>query len=308
MIDTSKPLLLVDLGFALFYRYSATQTWYKHAHPEEKEKLTKDYKWPDNQIFMNKMSELFSKDIIELAKKLKIPLSNVIIAEDCRLANNWRIKIYPEYKAQRAQSREKTGWCGGPAFCHILGKILPELIKTTDIKLLSHQNAESDDIISQIVIKNRKDPSGIKKFYIVASDMDYFQLLNGDTELINMKGVSQSTKMIYKPEEHLLEKILNGDKSDNIPACRFNSHWVNILVPQKAKTKSTSNTSKYVKCDSKILSYYRSNPKQLELDINHVKQNGCEYILDCLQNRTLIDFRYIPDNISNEIWKLYKAL
>jgi hypothetical protein len=310
MINTSKPLLLIDLGFALFYRYSATQTWYKHSHPDEKDKLTKAYKWPENKEFMDKMSELFPKEIKELARKLKIPLCNVIIAEDCRLMNNWRIKVYPSYKSQRAESREKTGWCGAPAFCHLLSVVLPALIESTDIKLLSHQNSESDDIISQIIIKNRKDPNGIKKFYIVASDMDYFQLLNGDTELINMKGASQSEKMKYKPEEHLLEKILNGDKSDNIPACSFNANWVHILVPLKSKVKQNQNDGepKYIKCDSKILNYYRSNPNQLLLDINHVKQNGHEYILNFERNKTLIDFREIPNNISNEIWKLYKDI
>lgn len=101
MIDSSKPLLLVDLGFALFYRYSATQTWYRHAHPEEKDDLTKDYKWPSNKVFMEKMKEMFSKDILALAKKLKIPHANIIIAEDCRLKNNWRTKIYSEYKAHQ---------------------------------------------------------------------------------------------------------------------------------------------------------------------------------------------------------------
>ncbi len=36
LIDTDKPILLIDLGYAMFYRYSATQVWYKHSHPEEK--------------------------------------------------------------------------------------------------------------------------------------------------------------------------------------------------------------------------------------------------------------------------------
>jgi hypothetical protein len=81
--------------------------------------------------------------------------------------------------------------------------------------------------------------------------MNYVQLLNGDTELINMKGLSQSIKMKYKPEEHHMEKILNGDKSDNIPPCGFNT--------------------------------------------------GEEYVKDCKQNRTLIDFDSIPANTSNEI-------
>lgn len=308
MIDSSKPLLLVDLGFALFYRYSATQTWYRHAHPEEKDDLTKDYKWPSNKVFMEKMKEMFSKDILALAKKLKIPHANIIIAEDCRLKNNWRTKIYSEYKAHRAEARGKTGWCGGPAFNCILSVTLPQMIKDTGVQHLSHKRAEADDIISQIIIGCRKDPDQPKQFYIIASDMDYFQLLNGDTKLINMKGQTQSHKMKFKPEEHLMEKILIGDKSDNIPACRFNKVWVHRLVPPKPKVNFTSDKKVFINCNKKILDYYKSNPNQLELDITQVKQNGDEYILDCTQNRTLIDFNYLPDDITNEIWDKYKKL
>jgi len=306
MIDSSKPLLLVDLGFALFYRYSATQTWYRHAHPEEKDSLTKDYKWPSNKVFMEKMKEMFSKDILALAKKLKIPHTNIVIAEDCRLKNNWRTKIYALYKAHRAESRERTGWCGGPAFNCILSITLPKMIKDTGVHILSHYRAEADDVISQIIIGCRKDPTCPKQFYIIASDMDYFQLLNGDTQLINMKGHSQSTKMKYKPEEHLMEKILSGDKSDNIPACRFNKVWVQRLVPPKPKT--SPGKKGFINCNKKILDYYRSNPSQLQLDIAQVKQNGDEYVQDCQKNRTLIDFNSLPDDITKEIWAGYKKL
>ena len=50
LIDTDKPILLIDLGYAMFYRYSATQVWYKHSHPEEKGDLVKDYKFKYDKI------------------------------------------------------------------------------------------------------------------------------------------------------------------------------------------------------------------------------------------------------------------
>ena len=39
MVEKKSSILLIDLGYALFYRYSATQLWYKHSHPEEKDIL-----------------------------------------------------------------------------------------------------------------------------------------------------------------------------------------------------------------------------------------------------------------------------
>ena len=60
LIDTDKPILLIDLGYAMFYRYSATQVWYKHSHPEEKGDLVKDYKWHENKEFVEKMKKMLA--------------------------------------------------------------------------------------------------------------------------------------------------------------------------------------------------------------------------------------------------------
>ena len=202
MVDKSCPLLLVDLGYALFYRYSASQLWYKHSHPEEKADLTKDYKWHQNPVFVEKMKKMFVVDIFTLAKDYKIPKSNIIIAEDCRLKDNWRSKEFGDYKAQRNEEREKTGWQGGSSFEIIYKEVLPEMVNTHGVIHLKSENVEADDIISQIVIKYK---SQFPSFVIVASDNDYFQILNDGVDLITMKGGSVKDKMKYTPEFHLLK-------------------------------------------------------------------------------------------------------
>jgi hypothetical protein len=309
MIDTKHPLLLIDLGYALFYRYSATQLWYKHSHPEEKDQLVKDYKWHQNEEFMDKMKKMFVTDILTLAKKNKIPKNNIIIAEDCRLKDNWRSSLFSDYKSQRAGERDKNGWQGGPAFEVIVKEVIPSMVKNDGIHHLKHNKIEADDIISQIVIKSlsqseNKSQSMPSKFIIVASDNDYFQILYDNVDLVNMKGVSQKEKMKYSPKGHLIEKILKGDVSDNIKPCMFNKKWNQDLVPSTTKKASVEN-GLYIKTNKKTIEYYLSKPEQLEADIRNVSCQGEEYVRGYNENKKLIDFNELPQEYVKDVHEMY---
>ena len=331
MIDNKKPLLLIDQGYAMFYRYSATQLWYKHSHPEEKELLTKDYKWVDNEEFIEKMKKMFEVDILTLAKKYKIPKSNIIIAEDCHLKDNWRLDILSSYKGQRSEERDKSGWNGGAAFEILVNEVIPGMVKEHNIIHLKHLKIEADDIIAQIVLKShssstRKEKENLNlpnKFIIVASDTDYFQLLDENVDLINMKGVSQKEKMKYSPKVHLIEKILKGDVSDNISACLFNKKMVQQLIssmaPKKVvkKVKKTDKTidkeeddidpTLYIKANKKIIDYYLENPDKLEDDIeNTMKTEGIEYIQGYKENKKLIQMSELPEEYKEDVSMMIK--
>jgi 5'-3' exonuclease len=307
MINMTHPILLIDLGYALFYRYSATQLWYKHSHPEEKDELVKDYKWHKNEVFIDKMKKMFVTDIINLAKKYNTPMSNVIIAEDCRLKDNWRVPQFVAYKAQRAEERDKNGWQGGPAFEVIIKEVIPSMINNYNIHHLRHPKIEADDIIAQIVIKGNSDNNNPMKYIIVASDNDYFQLLNDNVDLINMKGVNQKEKMKYSPKGHLIEKILKGDVSDNIGSCMFNKKWTQDLVKGVPK-KTTVEGNLFIKTNKKILEYYIENPEQLEIDIKNVTCQGDEYIKGYENNKRLIDFTYLPTEYVEDVHKMYEKI
>ncbi len=289
LIDTDKPILLIDLGYAMFYRYSATQVWYKHSHPEEKASLVKDYKWHENKEFVEKMKKMFIVDILQLAKKYKVPKTNIIIAEDCHLKDNWRTEIFPEYKGQRSEEREKNGWQGGPAFDILYKESLPDMVNVHGVIHLKHNKIEADDIISQFVIKYM----GKMKFIIVASDNDYFQILENDVDLINMKGVSQKDKMKMSPKAHLIEKILKGDVSDNISACLFNKKLLSELVPGTG-----GKDDKFIKTNKKILDYYLEHLDQLE---NDYAKYGEKYIQGFSNNKKLIDFSELPANYIKDV-------
>lgn len=297
-INVNKPILLIDLGFALFYQFHATQIWYKASHPEEKDKLTKEYLWHTNQEYIEKYQKLFFSNIDKIAVKHSIPNSNIIIAEDCRRKNIWRNKIYPEYKSTRSESHRKSGFNGGEVFQHFIDVVIPNHIEKHGIKCFKHKEAEADDIIAIIALyMSEKYPN--QKIIILSKDTDYFQLLdkNKNITMVNMKG-----NIITMSENPLMRKILGGDISDNIPACKFKYDLVNKLINKKPN-KDVGNNTKYVKATKRILDYYTQYPEQLENDV----KNYPDYIENnCYQlNQQLIDFRQIPNNIKNDVITIF---
>jgi 5'-3' exonuclease len=226
------------------------------------------------------------------------------------LKDNWRSKEFDDYKAQRNEEREKTGWQGGGSFEIIYKEVLPEMVNAHGVIHLKSPNVEADDIISQLVIKYK---SRFPAFVIVASDNDYFQILNDGVDLITMKGVSVKDKMKYSPEFHLLEKILKGDVSDNIQACEFNKELIMEVIPEmKPKTKTKSKTKAgdeivKVKTNKKILDYYmsQSDSKQIEKDIARM---GANFVFGYEENKKLIDFNELPKEYVKNIHDLVSTL
>jgi 5'-3' exonuclease len=261
---------------------------------------------------------MFVTDILTLAKKNKIPKHNIIIAEDCRLKDNWRSSLFSDYKSQRAEERDKNGWQGGPAFEVIVKEVIPSMIKNEGVHHLKHNKIEADDIISQIVIKSlnlnlnltqseNKSQAMPSKFIIVASDNDYFQILYDNVDLVNMKGVSQKEKMKYSPKGHLIEKILKGDVSDNIKPCMFNKKWNQDLVPSTTKKASVEN-GLYIKTNKKTIEYYLSKPEQLDADIRNVSCQGEEYVRGYKENKKLIDFNELPQEYVKDVHEMYSKI
>lgn len=294
-INLNQPILLVDLGFALFYRFYATQIWYRKAHPEEK--IPKDYLWHTNKEYLEKYQKTFFSDLEKIAKRYKIPHNNIIIAEDCRRKNIWRTKVYPEYKLTRSESHRKNGFNGAEVFQHVVDIVIPTYIEKHGIKCFKHKEAEADDVVA-IIAQHMTENYPNQKIVIVAKDTDYFQLLDKNE---NITMVDMKARVIEHIKNPLWRKILGGDISDNIPACKFRQDLIYELVYQKPVKESYKN--KHIKANKKILDYYTINPKQLTQDLEKYP----DYILDqCYQlNQQLIDFTHIPQSIRDEVTKLF---
>ena len=265
--------LLIDVSYACFYRFYANKTWFKFSHPEETIEPNTD--WTKNIQFMEKYEKIFDASILNLMDLYNISKENVILAKDCSRKNIWRNKVYSEYKSTREASHIKSGFDGREVFKYTHDVLIPKW----GYKCYSHPELEADDIIANLV----KQYSG-NSIYILASDHDYLQLVDNNVTLIDMKG---KIKTCENAHHELWKKILMGDKSDNIPCCLINQK---AIYPER--------NERYIKCSNKVMSILFNDWETWYSKIvndNIIKDNSH------LLNQNLIDFKYIPENLTSNI-------
>ena len=133
------------------------------------------------------------------------------VAVDSGRENLYRTRIYPEYKAQRAEPPEDLP----PQIERIF-----QIIQALGVPLLQKIGAEADDIMATIV--RRLGGSGVR-IVLVSRDKDLEQLLGGDVvlydptkaEVIDAARLEQLKG--YPPEKAVEIQALSGDSADNIP-------------------------------------------------------------------------------------------
>lgn len=298
-IESNKPVLLVDLGYTTFYRFNAAKTWYKHSHPEEKETFESEgYDWGDNKEFMDKFDKKYVEELLLVAKKYRIPHHNIVMARDCKSCDNWRGKLYKEYKLTRKMDVGKKGFDGEKVFKHAYEYTFDAMVKNYGFKLIKHKDIEADDVNAIITQYYQKHFPNVH-VYILATDKDYLQLGNGKMHLIDFKGRLLNDKKddtkLNDGHYQLWYKILIGDKSDNIPAVKIKrkyirpnaktgiDSYINITKKDGEMLASPPNLSK-------LMSDFEEDPellKQSQLDLN------CQ----------LIDFNMIPAKYRNIVTK-----
>ena len=293
-IEPNKPILLVDLGYATFYRFNATKKWYMLAHPEEKDEIKHpDYDWGNNKKFLEKFNKKFVESILATAKKFKIPNHNIILTEDCKSCNNWRQKLYETYKETRKKQRSLKGFDGKKVFEHAFDYTFKAMTKNYGFKLFRHKELESDDI-NAIITKYYQQKYPKVDVYILASDRDYLQLSNGKLHLIDFKGTIINANEV-NGNYHLWMKILTGDKSDDIPPIKFKKK----LVKETVK----GDPNQYINATKIIAEPFALDTKKLENDLK-THPDLIESIDKLKLNQLLIDFNMIPKPYVKEILKM----
>lgn len=146
----------------------------------------------------------------------------------CLEGKSWRYKHLPEYKLPRkVKALEKS-----PAeqeedeiFLEALEEFIEFFRTKTNATVLQAPNSEADDLIA-LWCQSHPDDTNV----IISSDQDYIQLIDENTTIYNgvedititldgyfdAKGKRIEKKGDVDPEWKLFEKIVRGDKSDNI--------------------------------------------------------------------------------------------
>lgn len=250
--------LLVDGSYYVFYRFHAIKQWWKNAHPHE------DIGVPhENPVFMETFKRTFITKFREIPKKLKLGSCITILGQDCPRSDIWRTKIYPDYKGTRDTGAELEV---EPFF----KEAYSGLISQTDTQaLLSHPELEADDCLA-LTTNHIVDKYPDAEVYIITSDADYLQLASERVHLYDLKfkNLRDSKSFQTDAETTLFCKIVMGDKSDNI---------------QPIFKGCGLQTALKLKDSPELLSEKLKNAEIME-----------RYQL----NRTLIDFRCIPIELS----------
>jgi 5'-3' exonuclease len=265
---TMNPtFIFVDGSYYNFYRYFALLQWWKNAYPEEP--LDDPFQ---NEKFVEKFKKTHVENLLNMPKKLKIP-KNVspilIVGRDCKRENIWRNKIFPQYKANRANGPE-DGFMGGPFFKMAYEEQL--FIKGGAKVILSHPKLEADDCIA-LSVKNLVNRYPQCHIYIITSDRDYLQLNAHNVDLYNLtyKNIAESKSSTGNAEDDLEIKIIMGDNSDNIP-------------------------SVFPKCGPKTALKCIENPEFFQQKLNENPEYKAQYEL----NKKLVNFNCIPENLVEE--------
>jgi len=199
----------------------------------------------------------------------------LVLCHDSR--HYWRRDFFPEYKASRRKSREKSDldW---DAIFQCLNAIKEEIKINMPYKCLEVYGAEADDIIGTLCATISEE------IMIISGDKDFIQL----QRFPNVKQFSPITKKTVNganPGGYLKEHIFKGDSGDGVP---------NVLSPDNTFTDGLRQRPLGKK---KIASW-------MEHDFDDVAPND-EVKRNYQRNRKLIDLAYTPDELSREIINTY---
>ena len=126
----------------------------------------------------------------------------------------YRMDMYDEYKQNRKKPKEEEEAKKYEDFFAVLNNLPEELEET-----LKFRGIEADDILAFLVDKLSIN---YEHTWVISSDRDLYQLIDNNVSIYNIFGRKEITKDILQetfdvtPDEYLLSRIIEGDKSDNI--------------------------------------------------------------------------------------------
>ena len=202
----------------------------------------------------------------------------VVIVADA--GGNWRKDVFPQYKASRKKSRDKSSTDWDEVF-RITNMVREEIKENFPYKVMHVWGCEADDVIAHLV-ENTQEFGEYEEVMIVSADHDFKQLQRYD-------NVKQYSPLVKKPvvEEHprvnLTEKILTGDAGDGVPNVLSDD---NVFVEGRRQTPLSAKKKSILMDDEKAL--------------------GEEVYRNIQRNRKLIDLRETPPVVIEEIINTFK--
>ena len=215
----------------------------------------------------------------EISKSSKI--NEVIIAMDDN--KSWRKKLFPRYKESRKKNREKQVDIDWKQLYDNFNGLAYDMKTHMPFKVMKINLCEADDIIGVLSLKVIK-----QDILIISTDEDYLQLCSNRVKLYS--PLKQEYRTCDDPEMFIIEKSLLGQKKDDI---------FNIITPND--WGMTPDTEGKRKPGFGPVALKKVMAKGWE---NWLRENKLEDRF-WKRNRPLMDFKYIPKSICNNIIKVY---
>ncbi|ADO67044.1 putative RNaseH [Cafeteria roenbergensis virus] len=283
-------LILVDASFNSFYRFFATMRWYSLSKKEDfkKYKANPNYDWYENIEFMEKYEKMYFESFENLLTRKIVYNSTVIFCEDAPQETLWRHKLIKskhlqdQYKGERPDLKSKYNFKN--VFDYTYKKMIPNAKKEKPypIHQLKLPETEADDIIASICIYMKKHNFN-EEIIIVSGDDDFTQLGRENVSILNYHKKKLIKFDNEECEDKLRLKIINGDKSDNIPSIFPKSRKEVSLKTRKLVKESISAMNEFFENNPEIKSKFKLNEK-------------------------LIDFNKIPKKIQTPVIKKFKKI
>ena len=203
----------------------------------------------------------------------------VVLCSDA--GGNWRKKVFPQYKAARKKTRDKSSMDWNEVF-RITSMVREEIRENFPYKVMHIEGCEADDCIAQLV-EETQEFGKYEDVMIVSSDKDFAQL----QRYSNVKQFSPMGKKFIvekNPRTTLHEHILQGDTSDGVP---------NVLSPDNTFTDGLRQTPLRKKLREQLLDDPRSH--------------GDEIYRNYLRNKKMIDLRECPDTVKTGIINTFES-
>lgn len=222
-------------------------------------------------------------------KKYGKEYGDIIICCDGR--KYWRKEFFQFYKGMRKANRDKSDLNWGLIF-DTLSEMRDDITKYFPYKVMHIERAEADDIIAVLTKyaqENELVQEGLveepQKILILSSDKDFKQLQLYPTvkqwSPMQKKYITASQREII---EHKIEHIVKGDAGDGVPNI-FSKDNV-FMEGERQKPVSAKRLAEFI-----------------ENGFNACKSD--EERRNWHRNSTLVDFQYIPGDVSNEIVESY---
>lgn len=278
MSKYSKALAAIDGSYFLYFtifaaakRWQASSPWahvITEAEETDQDNLPNLTKYSD---FCRILETTISRKITDIDNIITRVLEesdvqpdviHKVFSLDSPLYNNWRKKIYPEYKAQRKVSPKQFDI--GACMVYVENLLRTKFdLSSLGYHLLKIDKAEGDDILATVLTSLE----GYDKKILIASDKDFLQLEGVDqydlfgTKKEILPKLREKTGASITPKEYLILKVLIGDGADNIPSVFKNVGETRALklikngITLAKRLKENEEAAKQFKLNRKIIGF-----------------------------------------------------